>query len=166
MVSFMAAIIKHRKIIEDDWQEVFENVRDDLQRDIDDNRICENFALVLTFNQIVNKIIESFLKKVVSSSDYFFEFLNNLPDDFSCFDGNLTFSTIGDFMKIEDRQLCICMPLARQAISQCGMQTDFPATLMRELKDHESFIDGSRNLRINGTQRKAMIFDTSILGRD
>ena len=55
--------------------------------------------------------------------------------------------------------------LARQAIAQCGMQSDFPTTLIKELKEHESFIDGSRNLRFNGKQKKAMVFDTAVLDR-
>lgn len=190
LARFFVEVMRHRKEIEVGWQDAFEDAKAELKDDIDDNRIRENFALVLTFHKLLCQvlkidydlrpfIVETALKKIeqcrqrdTTGADYFFECIWSLSDmdivrvaQAVSSGEKCLFSTKKDFLDIDNEKglLFVHLPIARQVLTENNMMTDWPSRLIEELKQHTAYIEGNKSHKFNGKNRKAYVFNTNKL---
>jgi hypothetical protein len=181
LAGFYPAVMRHRPLIESSWLSQFEQAKKDLAREIPDNRINENYALILAFHRMlcaqlgihynldpfiaqIGKIkMDSVRQRVLTSADIFFDTLNTMPGTFHSSDEREEgLMHTSEFMDIRDAELFINIPGALKAIKEAGFAADYPDRLQASLQAHPAFIRSGVNHRFRGAPErplKAMVFD-------
>ncbi|MBU1986906.1 MAG: toprim domain-containing protein [Proteobacteria bacterium] len=181
LAGFYPVIMKYRPLIESSWVQQFEQAKKDLKGEIPDNRINENYALILAFHRMLNTHFEihydlhpfiaqigkvkmdSVRQRILTSADNFFDTINTIPESFLCLkEREGTTMHKNEFMDMRGAELFINIPGALKAIKEAGFTTDYPDRLQASLQAHPAFIKASVNHRFRGAPDrplKAMIFD-------
>ncbi len=181
LAGFYPAIMKFRGVIESSWTARFEQAKTDLKNEVPDNRINENYALILAFHRMlcvyfdikhdilsfvaqIGKIkMESARQRLLTPADNFFDTINTIPESFPCIkerEGETMHKN--EFMDMRGLELFINIPGALKAIKEAGFTIDYPERLQASLQAHPAFIKASVNHRFRGAPDrplKAMVFD-------
>lgn len=141
-------IMHHRKKIEDSWLKEYERARDEIIREVPDNRIAENHAVLLAFHRIASKIIgiehdlfphmveiasaksERCQHREATPADHFFEVLDGLSDEDDSYI---------KFAEERDGVLHLKMAEVLKAMDKRGVRF-IVGQLYGELKEHPAFI--------------------------
>ncbi len=181
LAGFYPAIMTFRGVIESSWAARFEQAKRDLKDEIPDNRINENYALILAFHRMlcvyfdiqldlqsfvanIGKMkMESARQRILTPADNFFETINTMPESFLCLkerEGMTMYKN--EFMDMRGAELFVNIPGALKAIKEAGFTADYPDRIQASLQAHPAFIKASVNHRFRGAPDrplKAMIFD-------
>jgi hypothetical protein len=153
LATFIVKILNNKGYIEKHWRSYFKNNKEILSQ-IDDNRIIENHALILTFHQLVCDILridfnlEPFiieiagLKKESCSKndnpifDHFFEEIDEIDDAIS-----------SQFCEIKNKRLYLNLPNAMKCLVNQGFHLPPSCILIKALKEHRAFIGSGLKFR-------------------
>jgi hypothetical protein len=164
--------MSHRQKIEAEWHTEFLKAKKELYKAIPDNRLNENYALLLAFHNLLCDMIgieydlKSYIKSIGQNkyddcnktnetiADYFFNLLlgnelNESGDD-QCYKFNE-----------HEQQIYIHLPKAIMAIEKKGLPFKGIQIkdLQKSLHDHSSFLASNQNRQLAGRSQKVWIFD-------
>ncbi len=173
------ATLKHRKVFEEKWMDFYNIAIEDLGT-MDNRRILQNHALVLSFHRIfceINKIdhnLTNFLRQAAitkcqtsaiqeySLATYFFERIDQLDNE-----------KLDTCMHM-DRQkslIYINLPGIEQLLRNQGLQFSVNNVLTQELTQHPAFLENSKRFRFpcdpekdskgRPRQRRSWVFDAN-----
>ncbi|MFZ5447059.1 MAG: toprim domain-containing protein [Thermodesulfobacteriota bacterium] len=168
---FFVDVMAHRNQIEDEWYDEFKHCQEELYEAIPDNRLNENYALILAFHRLLCKIIEieydlrPYIEQLGKEkyeecnrrdetvADHFFNLLLGLDHDER--DQQACYRTIA-----ENNQLFIHIGKALKRIDDAGYRfTVQLKDLHASLKEHPSFIKSNDGRQLGGTYQKGWLFD-------
>jgi len=140
-------IMRNRQAVEADWTAEYTAAREQMFSAILDNRLSENYGIILAFHRILTKILrisldlkpfiielaqrkhEQCSARQATLADSFFEAINELSDE-----------TRDKFVEIKDDQMMVKLPLALKTLDGHGYRF-IQAQVMNELKEHPAFIE-------------------------
>ncbi len=173
-------ILKHRILIEGTWETKFKEAKADLLQEVPDNRINENHALILAFHRLLCDIFNidhdllpfvtiigkekmvSCQQRTLTAADYFFDALNELPEEIKGVEDLDYLENKNTFFEIRDNHIYLNRPGAEKAIRAAGMILDYPERIGASLQQHPAFVKGMVSHRFPGNRNKvirALVFD-------
>jgi hypothetical protein len=143
---FFVQVMKHRPWIEENWLIEHQKAQSEILREVNDNRLAENHAILLAFHRMLCRILkidhdikpfiieiaqrkhEQCLHRQASMADLFFESINELPDTatVSCLEMSAGF-------------LYIKISLALKLLDQNGFKLRL-SDIYRDLREHPAFV--------------------------
>jgi len=162
LASFIVSVLKNRKMVESTWEKVFEKNKVVLA-DLDDFRIIENHALILTFHQILCDILKidydllPYLKEIAELKkeacnrndnpivNLFFDQLNEVSD-----------GEVVRYCEIDSEkgQMYLHLAEAIKSLSNLGYQQPSSNILSRELKECSALVATSLKYRFTSENAK------------
>lgn len=148
-------IMGRRQAIESSWFKEYEKARDEIIREVPDNRIAENHAVLLAFHRIITRMIgvqhdlfphlveiaaiklDKCSHREASPADYFFEVLNGLSNED---DGYMKYA------EEKDEFLHLRMAGTLKAMDKKGVRY-VVSNLYSDLKAHPAFIKSNVQYR-------------------
>jgi hypothetical protein len=170
LANFFLAVMRHRKEIEANWFEAYEQARKDLKPAIKDARLTDNHALILAYHRIfcdifkIKSDIQSYIEQIgvlkhadcnyrqEDLADYFLDMVVNQDVDESIDHkkGKLLFH-LGDTCR---------------GLKVNGYQIPSIDSLQKALKEHPAFVKYNHAHKFLGVVKKAYVFDANVLGAD
>lgn len=168
----MVEIMRNRQAIEAGWLKEYEQARNQIIREVPDNRIAENHAILLAFHRLSMKVIgvkhdlfpyiveiashkaEKCTHREATPADHFFEVLDGLSEEDEKYTG---------YAEEKDGILHLRMAETLKAMDKKGVRF-IVGQLYGELKEHPAFIKSNVRYRgyfggLSSTSTRVWTFD-------
>lgn len=152
LAFFFIEVMRHRKAIESEWLKEYEKAREEIIKEVNDNRIAENHGLILAFHRLLCRILkvthdlkpflvklackkqEQCSKLLTTQADHFFSAIDKLEDHVSS-------EVIGTFLVIRKDlgELRVQVPEALRQLKMNSYDVGNLNLLYDSLRDHPAY---------------------------